>query len=158
MTAEKQEIWVNGRPTAIPSSHLSGGFDETAGTICDDRKLIDPKELGIPNICFSLVDDDHPDAEEFRQQRMLRGFDDSETWSLTDTIANFIIPRLERYLEIIKDVVVADKEGEEDLLEVIKALKLLTKDEGVRLYGEDTAERIEKAMHKFADLFTNLWW
>jgi len=64
---------------------------------------VDFKYMQIPNICFSLTDVDDKREMEFKKQRLERGFDDSETWSLRDTIANFIIPRLERYEEIAKD-------------------------------------------------------
>ena len=37
---------------------------------------------------------------KFLWQRWTRGFDDSETWSLYDTIARFILPRLKRFKEI----------------------------------------------------------
>ena len=50
-----------------------------------------------------------------KKQRLERGFDDSETWSLRDTIANFIIPRLERYEEIAKDFLKRESELEEDI-------------------------------------------
>ena len=41
---------------------------------------------------------------EFIKQRLKRGFDDSETWSLCNTIVDFIVSRLERFQEIVKDV------------------------------------------------------
>ena len=42
----------------------------------------DPKYLGIPNICFSLTEDTDRRESEYKEQRIQRGFDDSETWSL----------------------------------------------------------------------------
>lgn len=33
-------------------------------------------------------------------QRMIRGWDDSDTWSLNTTIAEFVYPRLKRFIEI----------------------------------------------------------
>lgn len=54
----------------------------------------DPKYLGIPNIQFSLTDKTDEREEKFSQQRIERGFDDSETWSLDCTITKFILPRL----------------------------------------------------------------
>ena len=56
--------------------------------------MTDPKYLGIPNICFSLTDKDDKREEKFIKQRLQRGFDDTETWSLRDTIADFVVPRL----------------------------------------------------------------
>lgn len=57
--------------------------------------MTDP--YNIPNVCFSLIKQDDKRWDKYEQQRIERGFDDSETWSLRDTIAKFIIPRLERY-------------------------------------------------------------
>ena len=37
---------------------------------------------------------------KFAWQRKTRGFDDSETWNLDNTIANFVLPRLKRYKEL----------------------------------------------------------
>lgn len=54
----------------------------------------DPKYLGIPNIQFSLTDKDDKREKNFSKQRIERGFDDSETWSLDSTITSFILPRL----------------------------------------------------------------
>jgi len=58
---------------------------------------IDVKYLNIPNICFSLTETDDERETKFKQQRIERGFVDSETWGLNHTIVSFIIPRLERY-------------------------------------------------------------
>ena len=60
----------------------------------------DIKYLGVPNVCFSLTNKDDDREEKFSKQRIERGFDDSETWSLRDTIANFILPRLKAFNEI----------------------------------------------------------
>jgi hypothetical protein len=59
----------------------------------------DVKYMNIPNICFSLTDKDDKREIEYKKQRIERGFDDSETWSLTDTICGFLIPRLKRFKE-----------------------------------------------------------
>lgn len=50
--------------------------------------------ISIPNVCFSLIGRNDIQAEEYRKQRMERGFDDSELWALNTTIARFILPRL----------------------------------------------------------------
>jgi len=70
----------------------------------------DPKYLGIPNICFSLTDKNDVREKKFKKQRLKRGFDDSETWSLRDTIAKFIIPRLKRFKKKYIENIEYDKE------------------------------------------------
>ena len=77
---------------------------------------IDIKYLGIPNICFSLTGKDDKREIDFIKQRLERGFDDSETWSLRDTIALFILPRLKRYQEIANDFLKRDDELVNDCL------------------------------------------
>lgn len=37
---------------------------------------------------------------KFLFQRLIRGFDDSETWDLQDTFHRWLLPRLERFLEV----------------------------------------------------------
>lgn len=51
---------------------------------------------GMPNVCFSLVDECDDDERKvlFRQQRIERGFDDSELWNLDYTFIKFMFPRL----------------------------------------------------------------
>ena len=63
----------------------------------------DLKELGIPNVCFSLADEITENdelKEKYKQQRIERGFDDSELWNLDYTIASFVLPRLKRLKEL----------------------------------------------------------
>lgn len=70
---------------------------ELAQALAKDKK--DPKYLGIPNISFSLVTPGDDREELFAKQRLERGFDSSELWSLKDTIANFILPRLKAFAD-----------------------------------------------------------
>ena len=49
------------------------------------QSVTDIKELNIPNVCFSIVDQlDKEDErqETFKKQRLERGFDDTEIWTL----------------------------------------------------------------------------
>lgn len=41
---------------------------------------------------------------KFLRQRITRGWDDSETWSLDSKITEFILPRLKRFKEIRKNI------------------------------------------------------
>jgi hypothetical protein len=115
----------------------------------------DIKYTGIPNICFSLTDKDDKREVEFAKQRVERGFDDSETWSLDFTIASFILPRLKRYQELVKDVFVRDYEVEEDINSFMKALELVIRD-GV--ITSEEKEVVKKGLEKFPKIFMGLWW
>jgi len=59
----------------------------------------DIKDLGIPNVCFSLINKNDERAKAYSKQRITRGFDDSETWSLRDTIADFIFAKIKKVSE-----------------------------------------------------------
>ncbi len=50
---------------------------------------------------LELTDDDKR-LEEFQKQRLERGFDESEIWSIDYLIISFALPRIKRLLEIEK--------------------------------------------------------
>lgn len=122
------------------------------------KSIIDYKYLGIPNICFSLTDEYDKREEQFKQQRIERGFDDSETWSLRDTIANFIIPRLERYQEIANDFLIRDEELINDIDCFLKAMELVSRDNGTCIFTEEEEKQMKDGLDKFPKIFMTLWW
>jgi hypothetical protein len=125
-----------------------------------NEEKIDIKYLGIPNICFSLTSKDDKREEEFIEQRKQNGFDDSETWSLRDTIGRFILPRLKRF----KEVTIAhpgglkEEEWDEILDKMIKAFELLTKENGAFMLTEGEYKEFEEGMDLFRKWFLALWW
>jgi len=100
-------------------------------------KKVDIKYTDVPNICFSLTKKEDDREEKFIEQRIERGFDDSETWSLCDTIANFTIPRLERYEEIAQDALLRDDELVNEINEFLVALKLVARNNGSWMWTEE---------------------
>lgn len=119
---------------------------------------IDPKYIGVPNICFSLTDREDPSEEDLIPQRLERGFDDSETWSLRDTIARFIIPRLEKYEEIAQGFFERDPELIADIDLFLKSMKLVTRDEGAAIYTKEEERQLVKGLKAFPKVFMSLWW
>lgn len=119
---------------------------------------IDYKYLDIPNICFSLTEKDDKREIEFKKQRLERGFDDSETWSLRDTIANFIIPRLKRYEEITKDFLKRDDELIQDIDSFIKSMELIARDNGSCIFTKEEEKQMSEGLEKFPKIFMTLWW
>jgi hypothetical protein len=118
---------------------------------------IDIKYLGIPNICFSLTgryDNREPD---YILQRMEHGFDDSETWSLDCTIANFILPRLKRYLEIAPNVINMDDEIN-DIKLFQQALELIVRDEGSQCWSKEEEQLVRDGLAVFPKIFLRLGW
>ena len=92
-----------------------------------------------------------------KKQRLTRGFDDSETWSLDATIAKFIAPRLERFIEIYKDFV-NDTETQyvPKMEQALEAFKMYVNDED--LYDEENYNKMMEGLKVFAEIFPALWW
>lgn len=119
----------------------------------------DPKYINIPNICFSLLSEDDKRESEYSKQRLERGFDDSETWSLDGTISSFILPRLKRFKEVKAGFPAKFKnEDEWDLIldKMIDAFQLM-KDE-FSYSGDEENNRIEEGLDFFREYFHTLWW
>lgn len=116
---------------------------------------------GIKNVNFSLVKEGDPRFEDFKKQRLERGFDSSELWSLDCTIASFIAPRLKAFRENSGDSPY-DKsrtEWEKILDEMI---------EGFEIYpnhfnwspeeSNQNWSKVYKALEYFHKYFFNLWY
>jgi hypothetical protein len=121
-------------------------------------KKIDPKYLGIPNICFSLTDPNDSREKLFEKQRIERGFDESELWSLTDTIANFIIPRLEEYQSMKPVILTQSKQEKKQIDDFLMAMKLIARNGGTRIWNESEKKIVESGMKHFHKFFLSLWW
>lgn len=114
--------------------------------------------FGIPNVNFSLIKESDQRWKVFQQQRLERGFDDSETWSLESTISRFIEPRLKAFKECCIGYP-SDIDSQEEWLEIldkmIKAFELInTKD-----FPEvEENEMIDEGLDLFRKYFHHLWW
>lgn len=114
---------------------------------------------GIPNVCFSLVDEEDSRWEKYTYQRLERGFDDSETWSLDGTIAKFIYPRLKVFIEDTKKLNVYPAHLTFDkwidiLEEMLKGFEILSQDTE---RTDDEKKIIERSLDLFREYFHNLW-
>lgn len=120
---------------------------------------VDLKEAGIPNVCFSLEDERMPEkADMLKQQRIERGFDDSETWSLVNTVAAFTIPRLERYIEISEEMLLRSNEQKEQIKAILILMKLTARDEGAWTFNAEEEEQITEGLQALVDNWFSLWW
>ena len=121
---------------------------------------IDPKYLGIPNICFSLTEKDDDREEKYAKQRMEQGFDESETWCLASTMARFILPRLKSFQKWAN----IDWDGEHDkplgeaIPKMIRAFELVLKDDASWIWNEDEQKEYEEGMDLFVEYYLGLWW
>ena len=124
-----------------------------------DSKVSPRDPYGIQNVCFSLVDENDDRWDEYTKQRLERGFDDSETWSLDGTISRFIYPRLKAFLDDTKRITChpADIDFDEwiSILEkMVRGFELLSSDEE-KTNDEDVI--IEEALDLFRKYFHALW-
>ena len=153
--------------------------------LCKSSKGADP--YGIPNVNFSILTDSNPkhksDVEsltKYKNQRIERGFDDTETWNLDSTMAKFILPRLKRFKELHNGYPANLTPEQYDLYldKMIYAFEQLSDedasmDELENVFGEDNfkigdssyagAERnrdvtVEEGLQLFAEYFQSLWW
>ena len=126
-------------------------------------KKVDP--YGIKNVNFSLINKDNGRFEAYKQQRLERGFDDSELWSLDCTIAEFIAPRLKVYKEAAAKIGehpfdVTEQEWQNILGEMVEGFEIYP--EHLHWVEEEAeAERnwkkVNKALSHFHKWFFNLW-
>lgn len=119
----------------------------------------DPRYIGVPNINFSL-DYARDDEEEFSKQRIERGFDDSELWSLDYTIARFVYPRLKAFSEDIYTTPpgLSVEEWKEKLDKMARAFELTINDdwETSEEYEKQDNE-IKEGLNLFCEYFQALW-
>ena len=121
---------------------------------------IQPRDpYGIPNVCFSIIDENDTKWDIFEKQRLKRGFDDSEVWNLDATIARFIYPRLLVFIDdVIKNqchpVDLTFDEWVDILKEMTEGFKLMSQDNEK---SDDEYKIIEKALDLFRKYYHNLW-
>ena len=156
-------IWKLGEELTLIETKLDASTNgELKDEIVNGAKpvlgTVDVKYLGVPNICFSLTDKDEKREIDFIKQRIERGFDDSETWSLRDSIALFILPRLKRYQEIANDFVKRDVELVNDIDCFIKAMELVSRDNGSCMHTPEEEKQLIEGLEKFPKIFMSLWW
>jgi hypothetical protein len=124
----------------------------------DKAPKADPKYINVPNICFSLTKKDDKREVKFKKQRLKRGFDDSETWSLKNTLADFILPRLKRHRELIQDVIMDTHNLYQDIDDAIFAFETVQKSDKSEEISEKDWKRYDKGMKAFGRVFMRLWW
>ena len=118
-------------------------------------------ELNIPNVCFSIVkelDDDDKRLDEYKSQRLERGFDNTELWNLDLTLARFLIPRLKVFKEMTISYP-AECESMDDWYEIIDkiiySMEMIVKND--ILVDKWANQRIQDGCDLLGKYFRNLW-
>lgn len=95
------------------------------------------------------------------EQRRVRGWDDSEVWSLDNTFAKFIYPRLIKLKEVTNGYPadLTEKKWDKILDKMVEGFKIMADDES---YYELTVGKKDKKITEALNLFSkhcrDLWW
>lgn len=94
----------------------------------------------------------------FWWQRRTRGWDDSETWNLDVTVAEFVLPRLRRFKEVAITLPLEMSEAEwaEELDCMIAAFEFVASDSNFTFTPWD--ESVQRGLELFGKRFIHLWW
>jgi hypothetical protein len=116
---------------------------------------------------FSIAEEVYPDEPEklelYKKQRDERGFDDTETWHLDKTLTLFLIPRLERFIQVNNGFPGGETEESfnEKLNFILKSFKEYYYNENDETSLELEKERLsnaKKAAALLGEIWFDLWW
>lgn len=112
---------------------------------------------GIKNVNFSTINVTDTNWNLFEKQRLERGFDDSELWSLDKTISGFILPRLKSFREKHSSSPknISSQEWNNIIDKMITAFELINSDK--EDISHDEYKQIECGLKLFAKHLKNLW-
>lgn len=107
-----------------------------------------------------LLYSDKKRSVRFLYQRLTRGWDDSDTWSLDQPLAKLIAPRLRRFREIYNGhpTDLTEAEWNARLDKMIAAFEWYASDDR---WGPNEFENLEKhqeGIDLFAKHYMQLWW
>lgn len=124
--------------------------------VYDFKNSRDP--YGICNVNFSTIDETDSRWDECVTERLERGFDHTELWSLDSTISKFILPRLKAFRAEGGDRKVlygCDEDFGVILDKMISGFELLVMDHEKSDEEEDI---IEEALDLFRKWYRSLWY
>lgn len=99
--------------------------------------------------------------KRWTKQRAKRGFDDSETWSLRDSIAGYVLPRLRRFREVdggYPGTLNSRDEWNAILDQMIVAFEIVERDNSVGPVSQKDWRQYGRGMRLFAKWYLALWW
>ena len=126
-------------------------------------KLSTTTEINNFSIAEEVYERDPDTLEKYRKQRDLQGFDDTETWHLDRTLALFLIPRLEKFIQVNNGFPTNETEEsyDEKLNFILNSFKEYYYNENEEVSLEIEKERLnnaKKAAVLLGELWFDLWW
>ena len=122
------------------------------------EKRKDPKYLGIPNINFSLSKSSDKREGKYMNQRKLRGFDDTELWSLDCTICSFIAPRLKVFIKNTMGSYPGKFiDNPDEWVNILNKMLYAFEHYDVNYKLGTNADKIEEGLNLFHEYFNMLW-
>lgn len=120
-------------------------------------------EINNFSIAEEVYERDPDTLEKYRKQRDSQGFDDTETWHLDRTLALFLIPRLERFIQVNNGFPTNETEEsyDEKLNFILNSFKEYYYNENEEVSLETEKERLnnaKKAAALLGELWFDLWW
>jgi len=109
--------------------------------------------------CLDKIDLSKVRGLKFFLQRVIRGWDDSDTWNLDAEIAKFALPRLQRWRKIGMHIVPSDVLTAEEWSEILDEIEWMLDCAANFSYpfDEEGNKRTERACRLFGKYFPALW-
>lgn len=116
-------------------------------------------DISFNSLLRKIKDSTDKRARKFFWQRLTRGWDDSETWSLDHSLAKLILPRLKRFKQITIGIPGDMKEREwNDILDkMIASFEFAASEERWKATPEDY-DKHKEGLQLFAEYYWALWW
>jgi len=116
--------------------------------------------MNIRRLYYRLRHHDYVRTIKHFVQRRIRGFDDSELWSLDHSLAKLILPRLKyfrNYAPGFPGCLSSEKEWEEILDKMIAAFEFAAS-EDYWTYETEPHEKFHEGLKLFEEYYSSLWW
>lgn len=97
---------------------------------------------------------------KFFFQRLIRGWDDAETWNIDDTVAIFTLPRLRRFarLRCGCPTEISDAQWTKIIDQIIWSMEYIANGNHYVVADEEDREKLQNGLDLFGKWFLNLWW
>ena len=106
---------------------------------------------------YEIMNGDIERYISYKKQYETMGFDDSVVWSLDNSFGKWIVPRLERFIEISATILVKTKDEIAEYHEMLNGFKLLSSDE--YFTGDEKYHQpIKRAFELLAKHYSKLWY